>query len=246
MPERDFAAQPTSATMAAAARTTPPNDPMTGEDSRYRDGLEALQRQDYGRAHELIRAAAEAGHARAQYQFGIMCANAEGVPLDYVEAANWIRAAAEQGLGQAQSLLAWLHASGFGVAQDDAEAGRWYLRAAAQGLPKAQYTVASMYRWGRYGVQRDPARMVHWYQASASQGFAPAQNALGRLLADGKELERDELTAFQWLSLAIVNGSEPAKKALMELTARMSPEAIALAKVHMLNAAAAPAGDRGG
>jgi TPR repeat protein len=128
------------------------------------------------------------------------------------------------------------------VEQDDAEAGRWYLRAAEAGLPKDQYTVAAMFRWGRYGVQRDPAQMLKWYQRAANQGFAPAQYALGQMLAKGGEVPTDPGTAFQWLSLAIVNGSGPAKQALMELTEQMTPQEIEAAKAQMLaNAESAPA-----
>lgn len=207
-----------------------------GQD-RLQEAQEALRGGDYPKALAILTPLAEGGDAISQYRLGILYANAEGVPLDYVQAALWLRRAAEQGYARAQSILAWLYATGYGVEQDDRQAGEWYLRAAEHGLPKDQYTVAAMYRWGRYGVARDPAEMLHWYERAANQGFAPAQYALGQLLARGQEIPGDEMTAFQWLSLAIVNGSEVAKKALMELTARMTPEQIEAAKRRMLEAA---------
>ena len=210
---------------------------MTEAESQFQQAAEALRRGDYARGLCLLVPLAEAGEAVAQYRLGILYANAEGVPLDYIEAARWLRRAAEQGYARAQSILAWLYASGYGVEQDDRQAGIWYLRAAEQGLPKDQYTVAAMYRWGRYGVGRDPREMLRWYQLAANQGFAPAQYALGQLLARGEQVPKDEVTAFQWLSLAIVNGSETAKKALMELTARMTPEQIDTAKSQMIETA---------
>lgn len=188
-------------------------------------------------ALRLLRQAAADGNPEAQYRLGVMYANAEGVALDYVEAARWIGHAATKGHPQAQSILAWLYASGFGVAQDDAEAGRWYVRAAEQGNAKDQYTVAAMYRWGRYGVEKDPEKMVAWYQRAANQGFAPAQYALGQLLAAGDGVVRDVVTAFQWLSLAMVNGSEQAGKALGVLTREMTPAQIETAKRQMLEIA---------
>ena len=210
---------------------------MTERDETYRQGLGALESEEYTRALALLRQAAEAGHAQAQYRLGIMYANAEGVQLDYASAAAWLRQAADQGLAPAQSILAWLYASGYGVEQNDKEAGRWYRKAAQQGLPKDQYTLAAMYRWGRYGVERNPAKMIEWYERAANQGFAPAQYALGQMLAKGMDVPRDAITAFQWLSLAIVNGSEPAQKALMELTQDMTPSEIETAKRQMMAAA---------
>jgi len=212
---------------------------MSVVDETYQQALNAAEKKDYGTALALLRQMAEAGHVQAQYRLGIMYANAEGVPLNYVAAATWLRRAADQGLGRAQSILAWLYASGYGVTQDDVEAGRWYLSAARQGLPKDQYTVAGMYRWGRYGVERDPAEMIMWYQRAADRGFAPAQYALGQLLAKGVDVIRAPVTAFQWLSLAIINGSEPAKTTLMELTQEMTPDEIESAKRQMMAAAQA-------
>ena len=210
---------------------------MSAEEQNYRDALKAADREDFATALSLLRRAAESGHAEAQYRLGVMFANAEGMALDYAEAAAWLRRAADQGLGRAQSILAWLYASGYGVQQDDREAGRLYLKAAEQGLPKDQYTVAAMYRWGRYGVDRDATEMVKWYERAANQGFAPAQFALGQMLAKGVEVPVDRITAFQWLSLAIVNGSDPAKQALMELTHEMGTGDIEFAKSQMLSTA---------
>lgn len=210
---------------------------MSAQDDTYRQALEAIESGEYSQALELLRQLAENGHAPAQYRLGIMYANAEGVQLDFASAAAWLRRAADQGLAPAQSILAWLYASGYGVQQNDQEAGRWYRKAAQQGLPKDQYTLAAMYRWGRYGVDRNPSEMIKWYERAANQGFAPAQYALGHMLAKGTDVPRDAVTAFQWLSLAIVNGSEPAQKALMELTQNMAPTEIDAAKQHMTAAA---------
>ena len=210
---------------------------MTVAESGFQEAVEALRQGDFAQALALLTPLAEAGEPAAQYRLGIMYANAEGISLDYVQAARWLQRAAEQGYGRAQSILAWLYATGYGVKQDDRRAGFWYLRAAEQGRPKDQYTVAAMYRWGRYGVAHDPHEMLHWYQLAANQGFAPAQYALGQLLARGELIPKDEVTAFQWLSLAIVNGSEAAKKVLMDLTARMTPAQVEAAKGQMIETA---------
>lgn len=182
----------------------------------------------------LLRRAAEHGNVEAQWQLGLLCASGDGTTLNYVEAAEWIERAAEQGFARAQSVLAWLYTNGLGVEQDDAQAGYWYQRAAEQGAPKDEYMVATMYRFGRYGVEKDAAQMIHWYQRAADQGFAPAQYALGKLLVDGVEVPQDLETAFQWLSLAHVNGSAKAEELIKELMRRMDREQLERTKAAML------------
>ena len=182
----------------------------------------------------LLRRAAENGHVEAQWQLGLMYADGDAIKLDYVQAAAWIKRAAEQGFVRAQSVMGWLFANGLGVHQNSQEAGRWYLTAAEQGSAKDQYMVATMYRFGRYGVEKDRTEMLRWYQAAADQGFAPAQYALGKMLVEGHLVPKDLILAFQWLSLAGVNGSTAAGKHLQQLMRRMSPEQVEEAKARML------------
>jgi len=176
------------------------------------------------RTVRLIRTAAEVGKAEAQYRLGMMYANEDGVPLDYREAAKWLLLAAEQDHPQAQGALGWLYAVGYGVKQDGAEAAQWYLRSAEQGVAQSQYRLAGMYQVGANGLPQDPRRMVEWYRRAAEQHFAPAQNMLGKLMVSGQYLARDPIGAFQWLSLAVMNGSEAAQKGLDEVCREMTAE----------------------
>ena len=53
-----------------------------------------------------IRAKAEKGEARSQYEFGLAFSKGSlGVARDYTEAVKWLRKAAEQGLAEAQNGL---------------------------------------------------------------------------------------------------------------------------------------------
>ena len=54
-------------------------------------------RRTTGRRRSELRKAAEQGDASAQYNLGVMYANGEGVPEDYVKAYAWINLAAAQG-----------------------------------------------------------------------------------------------------------------------------------------------------
>ena len=68
--------------------------------------------QDYKEAVKWYRLAAEQGHAKAQYNLGLMYDNGEGVPQDYKEAVKWYRLAAEQGVASAQTNLGFMYYNG--------------------------------------------------------------------------------------------------------------------------------------
>src|SRR5581483_5823666 len=53
--------------------------------------------QDYVKAANWFRKAAEGGHAESQYRLAQMLAIGQGITQDNAEAANWYRKAAEQG-----------------------------------------------------------------------------------------------------------------------------------------------------
>jgi len=167
--------------------------------------------------------AAIQGNTQAQYRLGLMHANGDGVPLNYVKAAQWLTAAAEQHVPEAQRLLAWLYANGYGVEQDYAQARHWFTCAAEGGDAKAQYSLGFMYQTGYYETTPDTREMLKWFQRSADQGNASAQLALGKLLAESKRVAQNDEAAFQWLTLAIMNGNEAAKKELAMLSSRLDP-----------------------
>jgi TPR repeat protein len=62
-----------------------------------------------------IKAKAERGNARAQYNLGLCYKNGEGVEKDYVEAVKWFRKAAEQGHAGSQFMLGARYYYGEGV-----------------------------------------------------------------------------------------------------------------------------------
>ncbi len=181
--------------------------------------------------------AASNGHSEAQFRLGVMYANGDELPLDYSRAAQLIGEAANAGRADAQSTLGWLYANGYGVEQSDELACQWYLKAAEQGSAKDQYLLGTMSRFGQYGQTRDPQAALTWYAKAADQGFAPAQFAIGKMLMDGKHVTEDRVAAFQWLSLAHVNGSKRAEETVKELLKSMTTEEVLRAKAQMMAAA---------
>ena len=126
-----------------------------------------------------IRAGADKGDAKAQYELG--CAffsGTLGVAKDKAEAVKWFRKAAEQNVADAQFSLGVCHANGRGVTKDDAEAVKWFRKAAEQNYARAQYNLGVRYTKGQ-GVAKDDAEAVKWFRKAAEQNDARAQAALG-------------------------------------------------------------------
>jgi TPR repeat protein len=73
-----------------------------------------------------VRTLAEQGDAKAQFAFGTMYRDGQGVAQDYGEALRWWGKAAEQGVIDAQFALGNIYAGGSGVARDDVLAYMWY------------------------------------------------------------------------------------------------------------------------
>ena len=74
--------------------------------------------QDYTKAAEWYRKAAEQGNTDAQFVLGAMYYKGQGVPQDYTVAAKWYREAAKQGDADIQFILGALYNYGQGVPQD--------------------------------------------------------------------------------------------------------------------------------
>ncbi len=183
-----------------------------------------------------IEQAAEAGDAEAQFKLGALYANGKGVEQDSKLAAKWLRKSAKQGWSAAQTLLGWCYAGGNGVSQNLAEALEWYSAAAEQGDTDAMCSLADIYSSGQPGIEQNTQTMLTWYETAANLGHPKAQYMLGKLLAEGKLIEQNDEAAFQWLTLAIMNESEPAQQELAMLTARIDDNTLQQYKDRMMTA----------
>ena len=201
------------------------------------DNTTATFNPDQLRAEAALRKAAQAGNPEAQFRLGVMYGNGEGAALDYAQARGWFGKAAAQGHESALLTLAWMHANGVGAAVDEDSARRLYLIAAEGGSTKAQYLVATMYRFAQYGVEKDVATAVGWYLKAAEQGLANAQLTLGKMIMEGKGVERDDAVALEWLTLAHINGSKRAEDYVKHLIRRMDPATVQRVRERMTGGA---------
>jgi hypothetical protein len=160
----------------------------------------ALTKDEQREIHAAVgglRAAADQGHAEAQYNLGNMFAQGHGVAQSDVEAARWFCKAAGQGIAQAQNNLGIMFDKGRGVAQYDVEAARWCRKAADQGIALSQNNLGIMFEQGR-GVAQSDVEAARWWRKAADQGDAKAQSNLGVSFDQGRGVARSDEEGLRW------------------------------------------------
>ena len=130
-------------------------------------------KQDLQQAVLYARLAAEQGETQAEYLYGTMLLNGEGVPANPAEGVKWLTFAAAGGLPDAQFVLGQAQLLGIGTKRDTA-AGLKNLRAAADAnIAEAMTALGTIYDEGKL-VKKDPATAREWRQKAAAQSPAPA------------------------------------------------------------------------
>ena len=178
---------------------------------RYYNGDRVAQ--DYAKAVDCFRQAAEQGYAAAQNNLGIFYEYGLGVTKDYAQAVSWYRKAAEQGHATAQNNLGYCYQHGQGVTKDYTQAADWYRKAAEQGHATAQFNLGYCYKNG-LGVTKDYAQAADWYRKAAEQGHATAQNNLGYCYQYSQGVTKDYTQAADWYRKAAEQGYATAQNNL--------------------------------
>jgi TPR repeat protein len=182
-----------------------------------------------------IEKAAANGDADACFELGALYANGLGVKQNSAQARKWLNKAIAQNVMAARTLLAWLYLNDESLGKTDSDALQLFLEAAEAGDSDAQCSLGDIYREGAAGIEPNPGAMLHWYNCAANHNHPKAQYMLGKLLAEGTLVPQNDEAAFQWLTLAIMNQSEPAQKELAMLTARLADGELEQYKQRMMS-----------
>lgn len=160
---------------------------------------------------------AERGLWTSQVNVGSMLSNGIGVEKDEKKGFEWLlRAADENNAANAQLAVANAYMNGRGTDRDLDKAEAYARRAADQGLTIANLLLTSIQQ-KRSSV---PAVNVDATRKMADQGDALAQYSLGMLYRTGREVPRDDVLAFKYLSLAAAQELPAALSALGEMYER--------------------------
>lgn len=176
----------------------------------FQEGWRFANTNNYVKAAEYYRKAAEQGNIGAQVNLGVLYKNGKGVKQDNIEAERWFRKAAEQGDANAQFNMGILYAYGYGVKQDYEEAAQWYRKAAEQGHVSAQNNLGNLYNNG-LGVAKSEIEAVKWYRKAAEQGYSVGQFNLALSYDRGEGVKQDYTEAAQWYRKAAEQGHDNAQ-----------------------------------
>lgn len=160
-------------------------------------GLRAYHRGDVVEAMQVLRPAAQAGHAPSQTLLAFILERA-----DFTEdAVALYRAAAEQGDAEGHAGLANAYLSGRGVAKDEKRALQHFSKAADAGHAASVDVIATAWAQGGLGLdaRADPAGARMALQRAAAQGhLASAEALLGAYQQGGLGQAPDAAEAARW------------------------------------------------
>ena len=153
---------------------------------------------DLSAAAGCYRAAAEQGHATAQFRLGLALLAGRGVPTDAFAGETWLRRAAMAGAAQAAAAIGDLYAlpGGDRPACPD-EAAAWYQRAADAGHAGAARQLGRAYLQGN-GVPKDAMLAAHWLRAAIAGGEEMARVDMAPLSLARRSSEADQQETAAW------------------------------------------------
>ena len=176
---------------------------VPGEDpaALYTDAVRRIEAKD-NTGIEMLRRAANQGHAAAQFYLATLYENGEGgLKKDALEARRWTERAAQLGDRKAMHNLGLYYFEGSGGAKNSTTAAQWFRRAADLGLVDSQYNLARLYEEG-LGVTENDAEAYKWYLIAAKNGDSESQKSAVRI--------KSQLTAeAQGASERSANGFKP-------------------------------------
>jgi TPR repeat protein len=206
------AAQSTVSPRAPSA-TQPTVDSKTNEAvaALYRKGIEAKGSGNVVAAAEAFGQAADAGHAEAAYEMGLLLKiGRKPIAQDLPRSQRLFLQAAEQGNIPAQYQVAQMFAQGVGVAPNCTQAIGWAHKAAEAGLPAAALLLGELNMADCEG-SKNPQEAARWFRVAADKGLANAQFSLGVLYMTGEGVPKDLNQARKWLTAAASKGNTSAR-----------------------------------
>ncbi len=170
---------------------------------------------NHAEAASWFRRAAEAGHKGAARSLGLLYFAGAGIPRDPERGMQWLRISAAAGDGRARAELGNLVLTGMGEEDDRIRIYKGFERAAASGDPVAAYNCAVCLSHG-IGAARDDREAALWLRKAADR-VLDALFWYGRVLVEGRGVDRDLAEGRRWIARAAEVGMVDAQVALGEM-----------------------------
>ena len=180
-------------------------------------------KKNAARSLELMKAAADQGHAEAMGGVGYFYASGTAVPKDDAIALEWFLKGAKAGGAKAQLNLGKMLAEGKGTEKNEAEGRMWIKTAADQGQVDAAFAMGQILYFGDIGQEVDYKAAYPYLLIAAEAGHPDAQNIIGVMLENAKGVDTDTALAEQWYRKAAKQGHTKAQSNLGRI---LGPEVV--------------------
>ncbi len=149
--------------------------------------------------------------AESQFQLAEMYYNGKGVKRDYKEAAKHYEKAAYDSHPKARNKMGWIYYLGQGFTQNYTEAFQWFQRTVSEHAAETRYGFGLMHLNG-HGTPKNCEEAIKWLKRAGTSENASvdAQFKLGCMYYSGTDVDKDEGSAYNWLSLAASSGHKEA------------------------------------
>lgn len=168
-------------------------------------------------AFPVIKAAAEDGFAKAQYNLAVLYREGLGAPTSQSLYRKWMEASAAQEFHLALFTLALDYDVGRGVAKDLPRALAYYERAAEAGNEMAAYNAGQINLMGEGAVPANPVKGIRFLELSAKAKDPKALMTLGYMYEAGFKAKQDVNLSRDYYYRAEAAGSPGAAEAIDRL-----------------------------
>ena len=166
-----------------------------------------LKISDFKSAIPLIKEAADAGNAEAQYNYGISFQQGIEVRQNDSLANDWFLKSAKQGWKDAQYKVAFSYATGRGWTKNEKQAFYWSLKCAEQEDPECMFNIVNCYLSG-FGTQKNVDSMLVWATHLAllhnpndlglSGRITSARANLASIYSEGQYIPKNLEKSYMW------------------------------------------------
>ncbi|MCI4662415.1 MAG: hypothetical protein MRY63_11430 [Neomegalonema sp.] len=152
-------------------------------DASFASAIAKAEEGNFAESYVILKVLGDRGHARSQWNLGILHRLGLGTQKDAGEAFLWFKRAARS-LPEAQRSLGILYLKGEGVERDDEAAAYWFTQAADRGDAISQYNLGLLFEFG-VGTRRDAQIAGLWFAKAAAQGHEKAAARLAQMREQG-------------------------------------------------------------
>jgi TPR repeat protein len=165
------------------------------------------------------------GHARSQFQLGILFLTGEVVTKNIGEAVKWLTEAANNGHADAQYYLGSIYLQGLDGHVNLRQAVKWFELASSQNHTRACNALGLRYRNGE-GIAEDQFKAFRLFQRSVAAGDPGAKLNLALQYMDGSGCEKNIPLFNELLREAAREGCVEAQQILREVDPKLLAKGI--------------------